>query len=133
QEPNSPVLLYNLARLYYEQEQYEKSHTFSLKSYKNSNEVLTKKKEALFLIGMSLFRLQKFPESISIWNQYLIDYPEEEGIVLYYRGISYLENGEREKSKQDLKQCIQVTKNESIKASAVNIYNSNFHDDESNP
>ncbi|MCX7998483.1 MAG: thioredoxin family protein, partial [Leptospiraceae bacterium] len=88
QEPNSPIPLYNLARLYYEQEQYEKSHNFSLKSYHNSNEVLTKKKEALFLIGMSLFRLHKFPESISIWNQYLIDYPEDEGIILYYRGIS---------------------------------------------
>lgn len=128
-EPNSPLHLYNLARLYYEQEQYEKSHNFSLRSYQNSTEILERKKDALFLIGMSLLRLKRFEESISIWNQFLVEYPEEDsGTILYYRGISYLENGEREKSKQDLKTCIQTTKNEAIKSSAIKIYNTNFRD-----
>lgn len=131
-EPNSPVHLYNLGVLHYELENYEKSQDFALQSYQNSNELLDKKKQALFLLGMSLFRLKKYPDSISIWTQYLNDYPEEDaGITLYYRGISYLENGEPEKSKQDLKRCIQITNHEKIKASAKQIYLMNFSEDES--
>ncbi len=130
-EPNSPLHLYNLGRLHYELENYEQSQGLALQSYQNSNELTEKRKEALFLLGMSLFRLKKYVDSISVWTQYLNDYPEEDiGITLYYRGISYLENGDIEKSKQDLKRCIQIVNHEKIKASAKQIYNSNFTQEE---
>jgi tetratricopeptide (TPR) repeat protein len=116
--PNSVSDLFDVGIYYYQSNNHAKAEDFFLKAFQiqESNIHQPKKRESLFLLGVMQFFQQKYSESISIWTQYLMNYPDMDvGYPLYYRGIAYYETGKKEQARKDFQNCFENTQDTELK------------------